>query len=177
MKLRLDSRSLLRHWELGPSTARKFQTPLFIVIPDHLPALWSSQFLDHCWGCCPHPAPGGPFGSGPCQKKTTEGPSVLRVCGVWIYQRGEPHHRLGARWHHRWVYDTLPERGTGLLRGRSVSGWLKCRLLLECFSSHLIHAQTGRWQASHGKQRAGRRLSLHSPFTPEALCDLEFPFQ
>lgn len=28
-----------------------------------------------------------------------------------IYQRGEPHHRAGARWRHRWLHDPLPERG------------------------------------------------------------------
>lgn len=52
----------------------------------------------------------------------------------------------------------------GLLKGRSMSGWLKCRLLLECFLSH----QAGRWKASHRKQRPGRLLSsqlLHSRTT------------
>lgn len=39
MQSRLDSRSLWWHREQGPSTARKFQAPLFVVITDCLPAL------------------------------------------------------------------------------------------------------------------------------------------
>lgn len=35
----LDPRSLLQSREHGPSTARKFQASLLIVITDHLPAL------------------------------------------------------------------------------------------------------------------------------------------